>query len=107
MAPPRIRKQSNVFADGVSHAGELEGIPLPKRTRKLEEYRADLHSLVRSGYLRDGEVWFDPVVNEKDTLMAGRLAIRYTPVPPLEDLTFRQRITDRYLMQFADAVNAA
>jgi phage tail sheath protein FI len=27
-------------------------------------------------------------------------------VPPLEDLTLRQRITDRYLMQFAAAVNA-
>jgi hypothetical protein len=31
----------------------------------------------------------------------------YTPVPPLEDLTLRQRITDRYLMNFAESVNAA
>ena len=25
----------------------------------------------------------------------------YTPVPPLEDLSFRQRITDRYFADFA------
>ncbi|CAJ0738042.1 hypothetical protein R77592_04504 [Ralstonia mannitolilytica] len=107
MAAARILEHSNVFADGVSHAGALEGSPLPKRTGKLGEYRAGLRGLVRSGRLLDGDVWFDPAVNEKDALMAGRLAICYTPVPPLEDLTFRQRITDRYLMQFADAVKAA
>jgi phage tail sheath protein FI len=42
-------------------------------------------------------------VNSKDTLKAGRLLLDYdyTPVPPLEDLTLRQRITDRYLADFA------
>ncbi|CAJ0738038.1 hypothetical protein R77592_04503 [Ralstonia mannitolilytica] len=40
MALPRILKHFNVFADGVSHAGEVEEITLPKLTRKLEEYRA-------------------------------------------------------------------
>ncbi|WP_296223210.1 phage major tail tube protein [Ralstonia sp. UBA689] len=40
MALPRILKQFNVFADGISHAGEVEEITLPKLTRKLEEYRA-------------------------------------------------------------------
>ena len=28
----------------------------------------------------------------------------YTPVPPIEDLTFRQRITDRYFGDFAARV---
>ena len=75
----------------------------------LAGVNAKLRSLVRNGYLLGGEAWFDPAANQKDTLKAGQLAIDYdyTPVPPLEDLTFRQRITDRYLMQFADAVNAA
>ena len=75
----------------------------------LAGVNAKLRSLVRNGYLLGGEAWFDPAANLKDTLKAGQLAIDYdyTPVPPLEDLTFRQRITDRYLMQFADAVNAA
>ena len=40
MALPRILKHFNVFADGVTHAGEVEEIDLPKLTRKLEEYRA-------------------------------------------------------------------
>lgn len=75
----------------------------------LAGVNAKLRNLVRNGYLVGGEAWFDPAANGKDTLKAGQLAIDYdyTPVPPLEDLTFRQRITDRYLMQFADAVNAA
>ena len=30
----------------------------------------------------------------------------YTPVPPLENLTLRQRITDRYLADFASRINA-
>ncbi|MHA2903701.1 N-acetylmuramidase domain-containing protein [Ralstonia mannitolilytica] len=60
-------------------------------------------------YLLGGEAWYDPGVNGKDTLKAGKLAIDYdyTPVPPMEDLSFRQRITDRYLMQFANALKAA
>jgi len=40
MALPRILKHFNVFADGVSHAGEVEEIDLPKLTRKVEELRA-------------------------------------------------------------------
>ncbi|MCT7316751.1 phage tail sheath protein [Ralstonia sp. CHL-2022] len=75
----------------------------------LAGVNAKLRTLVRNGYLLGGEAWFDPAANGKETLKAGQLAIDYdyTPVPPLEDLTFRQRITDRYLMQFADAVSAA
>lgn len=75
----------------------------------LAGVNAKLRNLVRNGYLLGGEAWFDPAANGKETLKSGQLAIDYdyTPVPPLEDLTFRQRITDRYLMQFADAVSAA
>jgi len=40
MALPRTLKHFNVFVDGVSHAGEVEEIDLPKLTRKVEEYRA-------------------------------------------------------------------
>ncbi|MDB0529947.1 phage major tail tube protein, partial [Ralstonia solanacearum] len=40
MALPLILKHFNVFADGVSHAGECEEITLPKLARKLEEFRA-------------------------------------------------------------------
>ena len=42
-------------------------------------------------------------MNEPATLKAGKLTLdyEYTPVPPLEDLNFRQRITDRYFADFA------
>ncbi len=47
-------------------------------------------------------------VNDKDTLKAGKLWIDYdyTPVPPLENLMLRQRITDRYLVDFTTRVSA-
>ena len=40
------------------------------------------------------------------TLKDGKLYIDYdyTPVPPLENLLFQQRITDRYLADFAASV---
>ena len=55
-----------------------------------------------------GDAWYDPELNSKDTLKAGKLYIDYdyTPVPPLEDLTFRQRITDSYLADFASTITA-
>lgn len=40
MALPRTLKHFNVFVDGVTHAGEVEEITVPKLTRKVEEYRA-------------------------------------------------------------------
>ncbi|MGC0017094.1 phage major tail tube protein, partial [Ralstonia pseudosolanacearum] len=40
MALPRKLKHFNVFADGVSYAGECEEVTLPKLARKLDQYRA-------------------------------------------------------------------
>ncbi|MFA5978196.1 MAG: phage tail sheath protein [Pseudomonas sp.] len=69
---------------------------------------AKFRELVAQGYLIGGSCWYPEDINDKDTLKAGKLTIDYdyTPVPPLENLTLRQRITDSYLMQFAAAVNA-
>ena len=41
-------------------------------------------------------------------LKAGKLYIDYdyTPVPPLENLTLRQRITDKYLANLVTSVNS-
>ncbi|MCV9956285.1 hypothetical protein OIN77_19085, partial [Acinetobacter baumannii] len=62
----------------------------------LEGIKAKQREWTRLGYLMGGDAWYDPELNSKDTLKAGKLYIDYdyTPVPPLEDLTFRQRITD-------------
>ena len=56
-----------------------------------------------------GEIVFDgKQINSKETLKDGQLRIDYdyTPVPPLENLTLRKRITDSYLAEFASRVNA-
>ena len=74
----------------------------------IEGIRATMRRLVNQGYLIGGDCWLDESVNDKDTLKAGKLAIDYdyTPVPPLENLMLRQRITDRYLVDFASRVSA-
>jgi len=74
----------------------------------VEGINAKFRELVRGGYLIGGECWFDPAANDKDTLKAGKLFLDYdyTPVPPLEDLMLRQRITDRYLVDFAAGIKA-
>ena len=74
----------------------------------IEGIRAKFRELKALGYIIDGDCWYDPAVNDETTLKAGKLYIDYdyTPVPPLENLMFRQRITDRYLVDFAARINA-
>lgn len=69
---------------------------------------AKFRELVSAGYLLGASCWYDDTANDKDTLKAGKLSIDYdyTPVPPLEDLTLRQRIADKYLATFAASVNS-
>ena len=75
----------------------------------IEGINAKFRELIRRGYILGGEAWFDPELNSPEVLKDGRLFIDYdyTPVPPLENLMFQQRITDRYLLDFADRVAAA
>ena len=74
----------------------------------IEGINAKLRELKAQGYIIDGQCWYDETANDATTLKAGKLFIDYdyTPVPPLEDLTLRQRITDRYLVDFAAKINA-
>ncbi|PRC90980.1 phage tail sheath protein [Solimicrobium silvestre] len=74
----------------------------------IESINAKFRDLKAQGYIIDGSAWYDEQFNSKDTLKSGKLAIDYdyTPVPPLENLVFQQRITDRYLADFASRVNA-
>lgn len=75
----------------------------------IEGIKAKGRELVSLGYLIGFDCWYNEEVNDKDTLKAGKLYIDYdyTPVPPLENLMFQQRITDRYLVDFAARVAAA
>lgn len=72
----------------------------------MEGINAKFRELKSGGYIVDGSAWIDDSANDKDTLKAGKLTIDYdyTPVPPLENLMLRQRITDQYLINFTKNV---
>ena len=68
-----------------------------------------LREMTTSGYLLGGASWFDASLNTKETLYSGKMVVPYdyTPVPPLEQLEFIQKITDTYLIDFARRVEAS
>lgn len=74
----------------------------------IEGINAKFRELKGLGYIVDARAWYNTEVNDATTLKSGKLYIDYdyTPVPPLENLVFQQRITDRYLVDFADRINA-
>lgn len=74
----------------------------------LEGINAAFRALKAGGYLIDGSAWYEEQANGGTDLASGKLVIDYdfTPVPPLENLLLRQRITDRYLADFAAAIHA-
>lgn len=74
----------------------------------VDGINAKFRELKTNGYIVDATCWFDEEANESTTLKAGKLILDYdyTPVPPLENLTLRQRITDKYLANLVSAVNS-
>lgn len=104
-------RSAQVLADTMAeaHLWAVDKPMHPSLVRDIVEgINAKLREMVRGGYLLGGQCWYDEAANDKDTLKAGKLYLDYdyTPVPPLENLLLRQRITDRHLVQFAAAVNA-
>lgn len=74
----------------------------------IEGINAKFRELKGLGYIVDASAWYNTEVNDATTLKSGKLYIDYdyTPVPPLENLVFQQRITDRYLVDFASHITA-
>ncbi|MGN2381285.1 phage tail sheath protein [Pseudomonas juntendi] len=104
-------RTAQVLADTMAeaHMWAMDKPMHPSLIRDLiEGINAKFRELVSGGYLIGGEAWYDEEANTEATLSAGKLYIDYdyTPVPPLEDLNFRQRITDRYLAEFATRINS-
>ena len=104
-------RTAQVLADTMAeaHMWAMDKPMHPSLIRDLiEGINAKFRELVSGGYLIGGEAWYDEEANTEATLSAGKLFIDYdyTPVPPLEDLNFRQRITDRYLAEFATRINS-
>lgn len=71
----------------------------------VEGIKAKFRELKARGYIVDADAWVDEELNSVEVLEAGKLYIDYdyTPVPPLENLNFNQRITNRYLVQLVQA----
>lgn len=98
---------SDTIADG--HLWAVDKPMYPSLVKDIVEgINAKFRQLVAGGYLIGGRCWYDPTANDATTLAGGKLTIDYdfTPVPPLENLLLRQRITDQYLGDYADAINA-
>lgn len=104
-------RTAQVLADTVAeaHLWAVDAPLNPSLARDIiEGLNAKFREMKALGYIIDGSAWYDPEVNSEVTLKAGKLYIDYdyTPVPPLENLMFRQRITDRYLVDFASRIGA-
>ncbi|BBO64872.1 phage tail sheath protein [Serratia marcescens] len=103
-------RTAQVLADTMAeaHLWAVDRPVTPTLVRDMiDGINAKFRELKSAGLIIDGTCWYDESANTKETLAAGKLFIDYdyTPVPPLEDLTLRQRITDRYLATFAASVN--
>lgn len=104
-------RTAQVLADTIAeaHLWAVDKPMHPSLIRDIiEGINAKFRDLKAQGYIIDGSCWYDPELNSKETLKDGQLRLDYdyTPVPPLENLTLRQRITDSYLADFASRVNA-
>jgi phage tail sheath protein FI len=103
-------RTAQVLADTMAeaHMWAIDKPMHPSLARDIVEgINAKLREMVAKGYLIGGKAWIDSNTNTADVLKAGKLYIDYdyTPVPPLENLSLQQRITDTYLVDFA--ANAA
>jgi phage tail sheath protein FI len=104
-------RTAQVIADTIAEAqmGDVDGPLNPSLARDIiENINAWFRREISVGNLIGGGAWIDPEPNTTDELSSGGMWIDYdyTPVPPLENLKLRQRITDRYLADFASRVAA-
>lgn len=99
-------RTAQVIADTIAE-GHFEFVDKPLHPSLvkdiIEGINARFRSLKAMDYILDGKAWFDAEVNTTESLKGGKLVIDYdyTPIPPLEDLGFQQRITDKYYADFA------
>lgn len=72
----------------------------------IDSINAKLTELVSAGRLIGAKCWYNPEQNNPQALSQGQFVVDYdyTPVPTLENLILNQRITDRYLVDFAQLI---
>ncbi|UYY86953.1 phage tail sheath protein [Alcaligenes sp. SMD-FA] len=105
-------RTAQVLADTMAegHMWAVDGPMNPSLIKDIiDGINAKFRELKSLGYIIDGQAWFDEEPNTAEVLQSGKAYIDYdyTPVPPLENLNFRQRITNRYLVDFAQRVSQA
>lgn len=104
-------RTAQVLADTIAeaHMWAVDKPMHPQLVRDIiDGVNAKFRELKGLGYIIGAEAFYNEEINDPVTLKSGKLFIDYdyTPVPPLENLIFQQRITDRYLIDFAAQVNA-
>lgn len=72
----------------------------------MDSINAELQEHVSAKRMLGASVWYDSNENSTTELEQGKLWVDYdfTPVPTLENLGLNQRITDRYLVDFAKLI---
>jgi phage tail sheath protein FI len=103
-------RTAQVLADTIAeaHLWAIDKPMHPSLVRDiLEGINAKFRELKALGLIVDANAWYDEAANSATTLKDGKLYLDYdyTPVPPLENLQLRQRITDRYLVDFAARIS--
>ena len=104
-------RTAQIIADTMA-AGHMWAVDKPITATLIKDIVAGINAKFRemktAGYIVDATCWFDESANDAAILKAGKLYIDYdyTPVPPLENLTLRQRITDKYLANLVSSVNS-
>lgn len=94
-------RTAQILADTIAEA-QFETVDGPLTPTNVKDVvsaiNKKLSALVTAGKLLGAEAWFDTVDNPTSTLIQGKVVIRYkyTPVPPMEDLTLIQTFTDEY-----------
>ncbi|MEQ9130795.1 MAG: phage tail sheath protein [Salinisphaeraceae bacterium] len=105
-------RTAQVIADSLAEA-HLWAIDKPMHPSLVNDIIEGLNAKgrewTRLGYLLGFNAYYSEEVNTQTTIKDGKLYIDYdyTPVPPLENLNLQQRITDRFLVDFAARVDAA
>ncbi|HDL7647212.1 TPA: phage tail sheath family protein [Yersinia enterocolitica] len=94
-------RTAQILADSIAEA-QFEAIDEPLTPTNVKDVvsgiNGKLSALVTEGRLIGAECWFDILDNPTTGLRQGQVRIRYkyTPVPPMEDLTMYQTFTDEY-----------
>lgn len=100
---------SQVLADTCARgqAWAVDKAVTPSLGRDLIEQVNAYFRRMKGKQIINAEAYLAPS-NTAENLAAGKLTIgyRYTPTPPLEDLTLEQEITDEFLVDFAAQVAA-